>query len=103
MIKIKHGVDVRGLHLKMWELIYLIEPIFKSKHCYVVITSALDGHHSMNSLHYVGLAVDIRKRDLPFPDEVFGLILDIMPRAYDAVNETTHFHFEYQPKNRSEL
>ena len=103
MIKIKQGVDVRGLHLKMWELIYLIEPLFKSKHCDVVITSALDGNHSVNSLHYVGLAVDIRKRDLPFADELFNTIVDILPDAYDSVNETTHFHFEYQPKNRSEI
>ena len=41
MIKIKKGVDVRGLHLKMWELVYLIEPIFKQKHCDLVITTQL--------------------------------------------------------------
>ena len=102
MIKVKEGVDLRGLHLKMWELIYLIEPIFKQKNVDLVITSALEGNHSYGSLHYAGLAIDVRKRDLPLADEVFNLILDIMPKAYDAVNESTHFHFEYQPKTQSE-
>ena len=103
MIKIKKGVDVRGLHPKMWELVYLILPIFDSKGVDLVITSALEGNHSYGSLHYSGMAIDTRKRNLPFANEVFNLIMDIVPKAYDCVNEETHFHFEYQPKTRNEV
>ena len=103
MIKVKTGVDVRGLHLKMWEAVYLILPIFKRHKTALVITSALDGEHSHGSLHYVGLAIDIRKRDLDFATDVFYEILKALPDGYDVVNESTHFHIEWQPKDRSEL
>ena len=75
MIKIKNGVDVRGLHIKLWEAIYLLLPLFDSKNIELVITSGLEGNHGWGSLHYVGLAVDIRIRDYPFPDELFKLYL----------------------------
>lgn len=103
MIKIKDGVDVRGLHSKIWDAIYLIEPFFSNHGTSITLTSALDGVHSHGSLHYVGCAVDIRIRDISFVNELFNLIKDLLPSGYDVVLEDTHIHIEWQPKNPSEL
>ena len=103
MIQIKEGVDVRGLHSKLWDAIYIIEPLFTSKSLDLVITSGLDGRHSYKSLHFSGLAIDIRTRDYPYPSELCSLIKDLLPKAYDVVLEATHIHIEYQPKTRSEI
>ena len=103
MISIKEGVDVRGLHPKIWEAIYLVDGLLNPRNIDTVITSGLEGKHSYGSLHYSGLAVDIRKRTILHADEMFSLIKELLPDAYDCVNEKTHYHIEYQPKTLEEV
>ena len=102
MIKLKEGVDVRGLHPKMWDAVYTIKPFFDNQNVDLVITSALDGQHSYGSLHYSGMAIDIRIRNIRHIKELSNLIKDILPSAYDVVLEETHIHIELQPKNQTE-
>lgn len=70
-----------------------------------IITSGVDGEHRDNSLHYVGLAVDLRTRDLT-PTEISRLVLALRNRLngskgnnrpYQVVVEPTHIHLEYDP------
>jgi len=70
-----------------------------------VITSANDGTHMVGSLHYAGLAVDIRTRDLA-PATIAQLAAKLRAhlngqentnRPYQVVLETDHVHVEYQP------
>ena len=102
MIKIKEGADVYGLQYIMWRAIYSIEKLFHFAKLDLVITSGVDGHHSSGSLHYVGLAVDIRTRELNDAYKMFEQIKEILPDAYDVVYHKTHIHIEYQPKNQAE-
>lgn len=75
------------------------------------ITSGRDGSHMPTSLHYAGLAVDVRIRD-PYgtwkltPEELAVLhgILRLKLNGsrdkdvpYNVVLESTHFHVEYDP------
>lgn len=68
----------------------------------VTITSGRDGKHSSTSLHYCGRAVDLRIRDLPYPEKTSKLIAGklkyILGSDYDVILESDHIHIEYDPQ-----
>ena len=95
----KTGVP-ETLHIDMLRLLPIIDYI-TSELCgrTAIITSTTDGSHMSGSLHYKGLAVDLRTRDLS---------LDVQKRYYFALNyallklcdvvfESDHIHVEYSP------
>ena len=70
-----------------------------------IITSARDGTHGLNSLHYEGRAIDIRTRDV-FPrdnrlnylaalQEELGDDFDVV---YEESERSNHIHIEYDPE-----
>ena len=60
----------------------------------IYITSLRDGNHSVGSLHYDGLAFDMR-----YPDGIlFEDIKKALGPGWDVVYEDTHIHCEYDPK-----
>lgn len=67
-----------------------------------IITSAVDGKHSLTSLHYSGNAVDIRSRFFSEEEatQVRNEIADRLGIDYDVILETNHIHIEYQPRYR---
>jgi len=105
MISIKPGVNVRGLHDKIWEAIYRVDTVYNSLGVDTVITAGLDGKHKYASLHYVGCAVDLRTRHLSLNDiqVVYEEIMDVLDKDYDVVLHKTHIHVEYQPKTQRGL
>jgi hypothetical protein len=78
---------------------YLINDIMESSGEYC-ITSLLDGTHGPNSLHYVGLAMDVRTRHLKDPDLVTPLAVRLqeeLGRMYQVIAEKDHIHLEVSP------
>lgn len=73
--------------------------LFKSAGQDLFVTSLRDGNHSYGSLHYSGLAFDCRK---PTYIETLSLkfIKDVLGSNWDVVEEPTHIHCEYDPKDR---
>ena len=66
------------------------------------ITSVNDSEHMKGSLHGLGLAFDVRTRDLlPGQDKIwFNQLRSRLGAAgYDVVLESTHIHVEYDPKD----
>lgn len=70
-----------------------------------VITSGNDGSHMVGSLHYKGLAVDLRSRDLS-QAVTYRLAAALRQRLngdanhnrpYQVVIESNHLHLEYDP------
>ena len=58
---------------KLFNSLQLIENccrFVEGKNYIMTITSARDGNHSHNSLHYIGNAIDIRSRDMINSDRV---------------------------------
>jgi len=53
-----------------------------------------------NSLHYKGLAIDLRTRDLKsgVAEKLIRLLKEKLGRSYDIVLEPDHIHLEYDPK-----
>ena len=70
----------------------------ENKDYVMTITSARDGKHMLNSLHYKGCAIDIRCRDMKNPLMVSKGLNDILGRDFDVIFEGDHIHIEYDKK-----
>jgi hypothetical protein len=106
MIKLKsHSIFLDNLHPVIWTALPMIEVIFDHLEKDVIITSARDGIHSTNSLHYAGRAIDLRSHHLSSSYKQLILIqLKItLGRDWDVLLENPgtsneHYHLEFQPK-----
>lgn len=59
------------------------------------ITSKRDGIHGLGSLHYEGLAIDVR-----YPQKREGIIEKLksaLGPGFDVIAEGDHIHIEYDP------
>jgi len=99
-MKLKRNVKLTGLQPQMLIAMQVAEYVYEIYDKELVITSACDGKHGTGSLHYVGLAIDIRTRY--FTDQqkllVAQEIRNRLGKEYDVVVENLHIHIEYQPK-----
>jgi hypothetical protein len=97
---IKNGVNPTGIKEEILLALLLIQPLFTRRGYSMVITSLLDGQHSRGSLHYKGLAVDLRRRHLSeeHVKEIFEEMKESLGSRYDVVLESSHYHIEYDPK-----
>jgi hypothetical protein len=106
MIRFKPGASLEGVQPETLEAIAVAARVY-AKHGIdtLVVTSGTDGKHMVGSLHYKGLAVDLRTRNIdPY---VLHLIMrdlqkELAPRGYDVIFESTHYHIEFDPKPRKE-
>lgn len=98
---IKQGVDLRGVQPQLI-LAFVVACAVYARHkseCW--ITSASDGTHGPTSLHYQGLALDLRTRHVP-PDALAPLHADLasaLGEQFDVVLESDHLHVEFDPKD----
>lgn len=63
-----------------------------------VLTSLVDGTHSVTSLHYSGNAADLRIWNVDNPEALASEIRKKLNHHYDVIVEKTHIHLEYQPR-----
>lgn len=69
--------------------------------CEIIITAIFDGKHMTGSKHYNGNAFDMRKWIFT-PSQLNQFLTDLRANLgpdYDVVEEETHIHIEYDPKN----
>lgn len=89
-----------GIRPEMAIAVLIVHGVYQNNGHDVVITSAVDGRHSRNSLHYTGAAVDIRIREISV--SIVGKIVQELKEAlghqFDVVLEEDHIHIEFQPK-----
>ena len=64
-MKIKKGVILAGIGIQMNPVLVEAEKLWEEKGAELVITSGLDGKHSLGSLHYTGYALDLLSRYFP--------------------------------------
>ncbi len=100
-MKIKSDVDLRGLQPQMAIAAIVAASVYAANGAELMITSGTEGTHMKGSLHYKGLALDLR---LPgFSGEAATNLLVSNLRAnlgpqFDVVLEGTHVHIEWDPK-----
>lgn len=106
MLIIKPGARILGTSPCIWVGARIIEGIFERYGKSCVITSGIDGSHSRASLHYAGMAVDIRSKELDETqkDECVNLARSALGEDFDFILESVgtdneHFHLEFQPKS----
>jgi len=103
VIRYKPGCKVAGIRPEILAAFPVIEAAYSSKTA--VITHALDGKHGWGSLHYVGLAIDLRTKHLEEggAENIVRLLKEWLTDEYDVVLEgkgtdNEHIHLEFQPK-----
>ncbi len=99
---IKSGVKAAGLQPEILLAIVEAREVFRDLGADLIITSLTEGKHMPGSLHYEGLAVDLRTRHLALSDRALAanrLRMNLGP-DYDVILETDppHIHVEFDPK-----
>lgn len=99
-IRLKHGVKIDAIAPQIVLAISVAESFLRdiNRDCWV--TSVNEGTHVRTSLHYIGHAVDFRRRHLTNieAESLAGHLRSALGPQYDVVLADTHIHVEYQPK-----
>lgn len=103
MIDLKASVDLSGVRPELLVGIMVVAGVFQDFGVPLTITAVRNGQHMEGSLHYKGLAVDIRlaSRYTTHPDTDGRVHLEAKKRLgsqFDFLLETDHFHLEWDPK-----
>lgn len=106
MLSIKPNAVIEGLKPEILLGLMVVERIFGSHGFNTVVTELMGGKHSEGSLHYKGLAVDIRSKHIAQEHLKLTLLEDAaraLGPAYDLILEAPgtdneHYHLEFQPK-----
>lgn len=99
-MRYKTDVTGDGLQDIMKYCIRDLDMVFQRYGEEMVITSTTEGKHSAGSLHYQGLAIDIRIRSLRTRnvEDIINDIkqkLSLMSDKFQVIRELTHIHVEY--------
>lgn len=94
------SVNIWGLEREMQPVLKMADRIWEEYGQELVVTSARDSLHSSGSLHYYGLAVDLRTRDFPENQkkDVKKELELALGSKYDVVLHSSHMHVEFDPK-----
>lgn len=97
----KHSVKLGDAGFAIGYAVGIAEIIYEFHGAKMVVTSLDDSTHSKNSLHYKGLAVDLRTNNLSADQRgrIFQSLKEkLEPLGYDCIDEGDHFHVEHDPK-----
>jgi len=100
-MRIKEGASLQGVHWRMFYAAMVMEQVLRDYGYELTITAGTDGQHGPHSLHYHGLALDWRTREIS-PAQQVKVIRDVklaLGPDYDVVLEVDHGHTEYDPKH----
>jgi len=85
-MKIKEGAKIHP-SIAIAIATQIVQPILRKHGQELIITSMLDGKHMANSLHYKGLAVDLRIWDLHHKDSyIIKILVSVRCRLPSAVS-----------------
>jgi len=100
MLLLKPGVRIAGLRPEILFAIIAAERVCAEMGVDCVVTACVDGVHQAGSLHYCGLAVDLRSRDFRAgdADKAIARIKQCLGADYDVVLEKDHIHIEFDQK-----
>ena len=103
---IKPSAKLKGLQPEILIGLRVLEDVLDKYGYDTVITEATGGSHMEESLHYKGLALDIRSKHIVLKDTKTKIMLEVklaLQDDYDFLLENPnspneHFHLEFDPK-----
>lgn len=96
----KRGVSPKGLKPQMIDALNIARRVYRQNGASLTVTSTTDGRHKKDSLHYVGLAVDLRIRDIG-DTRLEAIYFDLaaaltaISKCFQVILESDHIHVEY--------
>ena len=105
-MKIKSGVSFNGIQPETIMGMLIAETVLREMGFNFTATSITDGKHRANSLHYAGLAFDVRTWSDMHGNQLHEDVKQELARQlrkalgdeWDVVVEATHIHCEFHPK-----
>lgn len=99
-MKFKEGIKINGVKPELTLALIIADKVWSNYHQDLVVTELTGGKHGTASLHYVGLAVDLRTHYFTNTEKelVAKDLKEALGENYDVVVEKTHIHIEFQPK-----
>jgi len=97
-MKIKRGATIAGLDIRVRPVLIAADELWREYGKELAVTSGLDGTHSAGSLHYYGLAVDLRTRYFNQPGKIADELQQRLGSEYDVIYHRNHIHAEYDPR-----
>jgi hypothetical protein len=99
-MKIKKGANIQGIDIRIRPILVAAERLWKEFGQQLVITCGTEGTHSARSLHYYGLALDLRINyfTLEQQTDIANLLrvrLQEIDKHFDVVLHSTHIHVEF--------
>ena len=99
---LKRGVKLDKLQPQMIPAMMAVDKVWYVHGLDPTLTSGNDGKHRVGSLHYLGLALDFRTRDISSTKALFfrDRLKEMLGDEYDVIIEydPLHMHIEYDPK-----
>ena len=99
-MKNKESTEPLGIKPEILLAIMIVAVYYQQRQLPLTLTSLTDGKHSKTSRHPLGLAVDIRTRDLPPNIQVVDVAKDLKARLgphYNLIVHETHIHIAFRP------
>jgi len=98
-ISFKSGVTVTLASHRIWTAMLEAAWIMHERYGReLVVTSVSDGKHKEGSLHYRGLAFDLRTWHIRQPQTYANELRERLGKGWDVIVEKTHIHVEYDPR-----
>ena len=102
-VEVKDGVIFKEFNEPLLSIIRAASICYANSGWTCTITSATDGTHKPNSLHYKNLALDFRTWSIPRSKlrDLASQLGHALGPEYQVVLETDHLHVEYDPGNQN--
>jgi hypothetical protein len=101
-VTLKPCVDLRNIQPQTVLLLMIARGVYNDHGHDLTVTSVCDGKHGENSLHYKGLAADLRTVAAGIGAARAEVLACEMRKRlgpqYDVVVEPTHIHAEFDPE-----
>ena len=99
MISLKPGVRIFGVKPEIVLALQIAESVWQAQ-CGqpLVVTSVTDGRHMPESLHYQGLAADLRLPSVPDLEALRSALAVALGPEFDVILERDHYHLELDIK-----
>lgn len=106
MISVKLGCKLDGIQPELLLGIIIMHGVFEKHGFDLMVTEATGSKHMVGSLHYKGLAADIRTHDIPTDAMKYQILNDCVHALgsdFDLILENIgkpieHLHLEWDPQ-----